>query len=216
MQLIVSHKLDKIKGKKQVIKNLLPGKIMRKPPLRWMIFPLWIYVLIFCLHPISALCGSIPVAGSYLPEFQLEAPLSEKERAYLGVGGAETFLISQLNCELLLIEIVGVYCPQCHIQMPFFNKLFYRIKKDGDIYKKTKMLAIAVGANPIELAYFKKEKRIPYPVIKDPEFEIHKLLGEPRTPFIMLVSRDKKVVFAHLGIIKDIDDFFLQIRKLVE
>ena len=84
------------------------------------------------------------------------------------------------------------------------------------MHKKTKILAVAVGTNPIETAYFKKENKIPYPVIKDPKFEIYKLLGEPRTPFIMLVSRDKKVVFAHLGIIKDIDKFFLQIKNFVQ
>lgn len=189
---------------------------MFKRPLRRMIFPLWIYVLVLALRPVFALSGSIPVAGSYLPEFQLEAPSSEKERAYLGIEAVETFSINQPNCQLILIEIVGVYCPQCHIQMPLFNKLFYRIKRDADINEKTKMLAVAVGANTMELAYFKKKHNIPYPVIKDPKFEIHKLLGEPRTPFIMLVSRDKKVVFAHLGIIKDIDKFFLQIKKFVQ
>ena len=134
----------------------------------------------------------------------------------MGIGTAETFSINQLNCQLVLIEIVGVYCPQCHIQMPLFNKLFYRIKRDADMCKKSKMLAIAVGANPIEVAYFKKEHQIPYPVIKDPEFEIHKQLGEPRTPFIMLVSRDKKVLFIHLGVIKDLDRFFLQIKGFAQ
>jgi len=184
--------------------------------IKWMIFRLWIYVLILGLLPISALSGSIPVAGSYLPEFQLEAPSSQKDRAYLGIEGVEPFFVNQLNCQLIMIEIVGVYCPQCHIQMPLFNKLFYRIKRDADMYKKTRMLAIVVGANPTETAYFKKENRIPYPVIKDPKFEIHKLLGEPRTPFIMLVSKDKKVLFAHLGIIKDIDKFFQQIKKFLQ
>ncbi len=189
---------------------------MFKRPLRWMIFPIWIYVLILGFRPISALSGSIPVVGSYLPEFQLEAPSSEKDMAYLGIDAGETFSINQLNCQLVLIEIVGVYCPQCHIQMPLFNKLFYRIKRDAEMFKKSRILAVAVGANPIEIAYFKEKHHIPYPVIKDPEFEIHKLLGEPRTPFIMLVSSDKKVLFAHLGIIKDIDRFFLQIKRLAQ
>ncbi len=182
---------------------------------RWIILPLWVF-LVLGLQPIAALSGSTPTPGSYLPEFQLEAPSSEKEKAYLGIGPVATFSINQLNCQLVLIEIVGVYCPQCHIQMPLFNKLFYRIKRDPDMCKKNKMLAVAVGANPTEIAYFKKKHRIPYPVIKDPKFEIHKLLGEPRTPFIMLVSKDKKVVFAHLGVIKDMDKFFLQIKKFIQ
>ncbi|MEE8479643.1 MAG: TlpA disulfide reductase family protein [Desulfobacterales bacterium] len=181
-----------------------------------LILHLGIYMMILCFHYGTAFSESIPEANSYLPEFQLEAPLLERERIYLGIGSEKLFSIDQLNCELVLIKIVGVYCPKCHIQMPYFNKLFYRIKKVPGIYQKTKMLAIAVGANPLEVEYFKKEHRIPYPVIKDPKFEIHKLLGEPRTPFIMLVTREKRVIFAHLGIIKEIDKLFLKIRKLVQ
>lgn len=181
-----------------------------------MIHPLCM-VFVLGLQVVPALSASAPALGSHLPEFQLETPSSEKDKTYLGIGTAfKTFSIGQLDCQLALIEIVGVYCPQCHIQMPFFNKLFYRIKRDDDLYKKTKMIAVAVGANPMELAFFKKEHQIPYPVIKDPEFEIHKLLGEPRTPFTMLVSKDKQVVFAHLGIIKDIDQFLLKIKELLK
>lgn len=206
----------KSKRRKNAQKIFCPRAILFLRPLTWLLFPLWSCVLILGFCPISALSGSIPVAGSYLPEFQLEAPLSETERVYLGIGDVGTFSINQLNCQLVLIEIVGVYCRQCHMQMPLFNKLFYRIKRDAEMYKKNKMLAIAVGANSMEVAYFKKAHSIPYPVVKDPEFHVHKLLGEPRTPFIMLVTRDKKVMFAHLGIIKDIDKFFLQMKKFVQ
>ena len=216
MRLIVLPKVDNAKEKEEFTKTSYSDTIMFKRSLRSMIFPLWIYVLVVALRPVSALSGSIPVAGSHLPEFQLEAPSSEKERAYLGIGAGETFSVNQPNCQIILIEIVGVYCPQCHIQMPLFNKLFYRIKRDADINEKTKMLAVAIGATAMELAYFKKKHNIPYPVIKDPNFEIHKLLGEPRTPFIMLVSRDKKVVFAHLGIIRDIDKFLLKIKEFLK
>jgi len=172
--------------------------------------------LVLGVQLVPALSASTPAPGSHLPELQLETPSSEKERTYLGIGTSKTFSIDQLDCQLALIEIVGVYCPQCHIQMPFFNKLFYRIKRDANINEKAKMLAVAVGANPMEQAYFKKKYNIPYPVIKDPNFEIHKLLGEPRTPFIMLVSRDKEILFAHLGIIRDIDTFFLKIKEFLK
>ncbi len=189
---------------------------MHKRSLKWFIVLLCAWVLILVSQPILVFCGSIPQTGTNLSGLQFEAPVTEEERNYLGIGTVETLSIDELNCELLMIEIVGVYCPQCHVQMPYFNKLFYRIKRDADINKKAKMLAIAVGANPMELAYFKKKYNIPYPVIKDPDFEIHKLLGEPRTPFIMLITRDRKVVFAHMGIIKDIDTFFMQIKTLIQ
>jgi hypothetical protein len=160
--------------------------------------------------------ASVPAAGTDLPKFELKAPASEEENSYLGIKAGENFSIDQIKYDLLLIEIIGVYCPQCHIQAPFFNDLFARIKKNPLIFEKVKMLAIAAGANPTEVSYLRKQFTIPYPVVIDPGFAIHKLLGEPKTPFIMLITRDKKIVFAHLGIIKDIDSFFLQIQKLLQ
>ncbi|MBL7213262.1 MAG: TlpA family protein disulfide reductase [Desulfobacteraceae bacterium] len=182
---------------------------------RYLILIRWIcFFTLSGLVPCFALAGGIPATGSYLPDLKIEAPASEKGREYLGIGDEKTFSVKQVNSPFTLIEIVGVYCPKCHAQAPLFNKLFYRLKKAPALFEKIRMLAIAAGANSTEVDYMKKEFSIPFPVVKDPRFEIHKSLGEPRTPFTMIVSKDGKVVFAHLGIIKDIDDFFLQIMKL--
>ena len=177
---------------------------------------LWIGLVVFGFRPDPVLCENIPTVNSFLPEFKMESPASENEKAYLGIGSAEFFSIQQMDSELLMIEIVGVYCPQCHIQMPLFNDLFQRIKRDPLLCGKIKVLAIAIGANEIETAYFRDEYHIDYPVIKDTPFTIHKGLGEPRTPFTMLVTRDKKVVFAHLGVIRDMDKFFLHLKGLLK
>ncbi|MFH1349435.1 MAG: TlpA disulfide reductase family protein [Pseudomonadota bacterium] len=189
--------------------------MFRRAP-REVIFSLWTILLILVLFPVPLLSGSIPAVNSYLPEFLLVAPSSEIERTYLGIPPSGTFTISQVDCELLMIEIVGVYCPKCHTQMPLFNKLFHRINKDAALSKKVRIIAIAVGASPTELDYFKKEYRIPYPVFMDPEFKVHKLLGEPRTPFTMVILKNGKVVFAHLGVIQDMDQYLLQITNLLQ
>ena len=184
--------------------------------IRRVFHPLWICALILGFCPVPALSGTLPSEGSLLPQILLCAPESQKDRGYLGIGDVTTFSISQIDSPYTLIEIMGVYCPQCHEQAPLFNKLFYRIKKNSKIAKKVKMMAVAIGANPIEVSYVKKEFHIPFPIIRDPHFEIHKVLGEPRTPFTMLVTREGKVLFAHLGVIDDIDKFLLQIGKLTQ
>lgn len=180
------------------------------------IFSVWCCVLAMVFFPVPALSKEAPVVGSDIPGFQLKALESEKEIKYLGAVAAQSFSIRDLDCQLVLVEIIGVYCPQCHIQHPLFNKLFHRIRKDPGISNKVKMLGIAAGGNPTEISYVKKQYRISFPIIADPKFEIHKSLGEPRTPFTMLVTKQGKIVFAHLGVIKDIDKFFQQIKKLVQ
>jgi peroxiredoxin len=180
------------------------------------IFSVWCCMLIIGLFPNTARSGEGLAAGSNLPEFKLNALESKKEIKYLGAVTAQPFSVKDLDCQLIVLEIIGVYCPQCHIQHPLFNKLFHRIRKDSEISEKVKMFSIAAGGNPTEIAYVKKEYRIPFPIIEDPKFEIHKLLGEPRTPFTMLVTKEGKIAFAHLGVVPDIDKFFGQIKKLAQ
>ena len=169
--------------------------------------------LVVCAFPTGVPAGDIPAAGSLLPDIQLQGPASEKERNYLGIGDADTFPLERIQCQLMLIEIVGVYCPQCHRLAPHFNRLFHRIRKDPTLGSRMKMFSVAAGANPTEVAYMKKEFRIPFPVLVDPEFQAHKLLGEPRTPFTLLVRKDRTVLSAHTGPIEDFDRFFLQIKR---
>ena len=157
-----------------------------------------------------------PAAGTLLPQFRLRPPDSKEERSYLGITGNDPFSIDQISAKIIMVEIIGVYCPHCHVQAPSFRKLYYRIKKDSELSKRVKMLAIAVGATPMEVAYLKKASRIPYPVLRDPKFKVHKLLGNPRTPFTFLVNKKGKILFEHLGVIGDIDKFLVQIKKFAK
>jgi peroxiredoxin len=164
-----------------------------------------------CLSP--AWDRNLPTAGSSLPPLLLEPPASKEECRYLGISPKEKFSLAQVDSGVILIEVIGVYCPVCHTQAPQFNQLFHRIQKDSTLAKKAKMLALAVGATPMEVSYLKQELRIPFPIIKDPGFSIHKLLGEPKTPFTMIIHKDGKVVFAHQGALEDFESLLLQIKN---
>lgn len=169
---------------------------------------------LLCLAAGLARADKIPVAGSHLPQFQLEAPTDREERVYLGVGKAEKLTLRQIPAQLLIVEIIGVYCPLCHTQAPLFNRFFHRMQKDPSLNKQVKMMAIAAGANPTEIGYVKKDLQIPFPVLPDQNFKIHKLLGEPRTPLTLIITKDGKVLFSHVGVIKDMDDFYSKIKSL--
>ncbi|MBA4394118.1 MAG: TlpA family protein disulfide reductase, partial [Desulfobacca sp.] len=138
--------------------------------------------IVWALFPNPAWDGNLPTMGSTLPPLLWEPPAAREESKYLGISHGEKFSLAQVNSRFVLIEIIGVYCPVCHTQAPLFNQLFRRIQKDVALAKKVKMLAIAVGATPMEVSYLKKEFRISFPIIKDPTFTNHKILGEPKTP----------------------------------
>ncbi len=168
-----------------------------------------------CYSP-GTMAGSPPITGSDLPQLQMQAPEQEKDLQYLGLDGARAFTVGQVDSPFTLIEIVGVYCPYCHAQAPLFNTLYSRILKNPQMNARLKMIAIAAGATSKEVDYMKKLLKIPFPVLHDPDFEIHKALGEPRTPFTVLTSKDNKVLLTYIGVIEDIEGFLLELQKATE
>ncbi|UCD78966.1 MAG: TlpA family protein disulfide reductase [Desulfobacterales bacterium] len=158
-------------------------------------------------------CGGLPQKGDTLPSLELEAPSSDKDRAYLGITG-QTFRLGDIRCRLLLFEVIGIYCPQCYRQAPLFNTLFSRIEK-GKLQGRIKMLALAAGGNVAEIQYLLAQRPYSFPIVPDPAFEAHKLLGEPRTPFTLLVDPQGKVLHTHKGVVEDIDAFLKLMTDLV-
>jgi peroxiredoxin len=167
------------------------------------------------LTSVPAHSQHLPCIGSHLPKFQLQAPKSEEDKQYLGVSAFQTFSIDQVDGQVVMVEIMGVYCPRCHLQAPLFNQLFERIRKNPDMDGRIKFLAIAVGATSAEVEFMRRQHGIPFPLLEDPNFEIHQLLGQPRTPFTMLISRQEKILYVHLGIIENLDSFFQEIQKSI-
>jgi hypothetical protein len=160
--------------------------------------------------PVAA--AGLPKKGDVLPAFRLEAPESETARAYLGVTGP-TFTLRDIPCRVLLLEVIGVYCPQCYRQAPLFNTLHSRIEK-GRLKGQVKMLALAAGGNAIEIRYLTDQVQYTFPIVPDPKFDLHKLLGEPRTPFTLLVDPAGKVLHTHMGVVEDIDGFLKLVTDL--
>ena len=50
-----------------------------------------------------------PVVGGKLPDFTLPVPKSEAHQKYLGLAGKESFKISEISAEVVIIEIFSMY-----------------------------------------------------------------------------------------------------------
>ena len=160
-------------------------------------------------------CGDAPPQkGSQLPVMHLDTPAIPRDRDYLGIPEQKQFELADVKADLIMLEVIGVYCPQCHKQRPHINRLFHRIQKDIGLADKIRFIGIAAGATPMEVAYLVKESNIPYPIVADEQFSVHQLLGNPRTPFNMVVTNQGRVLWAHLGVIEDMNAFLATLKQL--
>lgn len=172
---------------------------------------LWLFFAA-CM-PGGARGGELPKAGDALGDFSLRAPALAEDRAALGLPDAPMFRLADVDAQCVLFEVIGVYCVECHKQAPLFASLHARLAKDASLAGRVRMVAMAAGATDKEVDYLKKKGGYPFTVVNDPDYAVHKILGEPKTPFTMIVTRDGKVAYAHLGVITDIAAFYRDIEK---
>lgn len=162
-----------------------------------------IAVMVFMsLFVFSGIClaVNIPAKGDTFPSDQLEVPENEDYQNYLGLSKSmETFKIDDIQAELVLVQIFSMYCPICQREATKVNELF-RLIGENDLSGRIKLLGIGPGNSDFEVGVFRDEYDIPFPLIPDPYYEWHKLMGEVGTPYFLLVQLDnRKILMNDLG-----------------
>ncbi|MFN3533786.1 MAG: TlpA family protein disulfide reductase [Desulfatiglandales bacterium] len=109
---------------------------------------------------------------------------SEKDRNYLGVE-ANQVTISEINAELIILEVFNMYCVHCQAEAPRINSLFEEVNllyPSGQV----KFIGFGAGNTEMETEVFKGKYKVKFPMIPDQDYRVHKALGEPRTPYILI------------------------------
>jgi len=182
----------------------------------WLVihFLSFIYILVVLFsYPYCAYGVNIST-GSTLSQFSLNVPDDSNVKRYLGLKNLKSFSISQISAKLILIEIFSFYCPICHKQAPVANKLFNFIQQDPELSKDIKVIGIGAGNNQKEIEAYKSNFRVQFPLFSDVDFNIHKKIGEPRTPTTILVTNKGKVLLTHQGVMEDMDEFVRKLKKI--
>ena len=188
------------------------------------VFSIWVLFLF------SANTGALQIAhakkielikvGDVFPETRLAVPKNSTEREYLGLTETKQFTLNDIKADLVIVEILSVYCPSCQRQTPVFNKLFGFIEKDAKTRGRIKMIGIAVGSNDREVEDFVIRYKIPFPIIPDPQFAMHRAIGGSRTPFTIWVKLDPSIMTGvvadtHLGQYRKHKRLFKKAKKIM-
>jgi peroxiredoxin len=183
-------------------------------------FRFFLGILLICgglLPALGQAAADPPAKGALFPVLTLPGPQNVEDREYLGLKGAGSFKLTQLQAPLVVIEVFSMYCPICQKEAPLINELHEAIEKDPRLKGRIKLIGIGAGNTLFEVDFFKKKYRVSFPLLPDETFILHKALGETRTPYFFVVQLDQgkapRVIYSELGGIKRVESFLETIRQ---
>ncbi len=145
-------------------------------------------------------------SGDLFPPHTFPPPISLKDRSYFGLAEEKPFTLGDIQADLIVLELLNIYCTSCQKQAPIYNEVFDIVESDPAMKSKVKWMGVGVGNNEREVAFFRKEKSIPFPILPDLDFELYQAIGGQggvRTPLTLLIRKDEKgkgiVIDSHMG-----------------
>ena len=159
-----------------------------------------------------------PQAGGVFPEIELLKSSNPVDLTYLGLSGSGIFKIQQVKADVVIIEIFSMYCPYCQGEAPNINNLYSLIENNPALKNKIKIIGIGINNSLFETDIFKNKYKIAFPLVPDEDFKLHKIIGEVRTPYFIVVKlKDGKteVIYSKLGALGDNKAFIDKIIKSV-
>jgi len=158
--------------------------------------------------------------GDPFPAVSVKAPEDPAIAAYLGIPEGKSFTIDDVKADLVLVEIMNVYCASCWRQVPVYNKLYELIESDPATKGRVKIVAFGAGNKDWEAKYFTEKFEVPFPVIADPDFTMHEAIGGSKTPFSIFVRQDPSgktglVADTHLGYIREHEPLFKEMQSMM-
>ncbi|MEW6570419.1 MAG: TlpA disulfide reductase family protein [Nitrospirota bacterium] len=161
--------------------------------MRRLLFSFFLGLIVFCcpIHSGQANEG-IPVReGDPFPDIPLAGIFSEEDWRYLGSLKEKGRSLSRIRSDFLLVELFSIYCPVCQKNAPKLATLYNSVQGDNFLKRNIKFIGIGAGNNLRETEYFKKYFSVPFPLIPDPQFKIHKALKDARAPLLIIVDKRK-------------------------
>jgi len=169
-------------------------------------------------------CSSLSFAGeskddSTLPGLLLVVPEIQAHRTYLGLTkeAGEQFKMSDIDADILMIELFSMYCPFCQQEAPLVNELYHLMKEGENKGLKIKIIGIGASNSQFEVEHFASTYGVKFPLFPDKDMSMYKALGGEGTPgFVAFQLKDSNPpvnVLRNSGGFYSAEDFLLDTIK---
>jgi thiol-disulfide isomerase/thioredoxin len=172
------------------------------------------FVLLLSLAALPAF-GYV-AAGNKLGDLEFGAPLTAEDAAYLGVPADKPFKLSQLGAPFLLVEVFATGCSHCYMHAPQMNKFFELVNKDPQASKKLKILGLAAGDTKDNCVAWKKQCKVPFAMVADPDRKVTDKLNIMGTPTTILLNKNGDVLHAKAGAFESPEAFLKELIGLMK
>lgn len=120
-------------------------------------------------------------AGNFAPDFTL-----------IGDDG-ESYQLSDLRGSPVLLNFWATWCGPCRVEMPAFEQVFQ------DDSSPLKILAIAYGQNSEDIAAYRSEMGLSFPLLADDSMAVGNIFGVAQIPSTFLIGADGRIAQVHYG-----------------
>lgn len=132
----------------------------------------------------TTLTGSAPQTGFPAPDFTLKT------------ASGETYILSQLKGQAVLVNVWATWCPPCKAEMPAIEKMYNEYKEQG-------FIVLAVNStfqdNPLEIVPFTKEYNLTFPILLDETSDVSRAYQVRSLPSSYFINRQGIITEVVIG-----------------
>jgi len=161
-------------------------------------------VFVLLIFFISLFISVTTIAGAksdreLLPDVTLTVPVDRDHIQYLGLKGepGTAFKLSDIDADIMIIEIFSMYCPHCQKAAPKVNELYQKMEEMKRADLKLAIIGIGASNTDLEVNTFRKGFDIAFPLFSDQDLSIYHTLAGKGTPTFIGCKKDgnKRVIF---------------------
>jgi peroxiredoxin len=154
-----------------------------------------------------------PKEGEKVGNLNFAGPISPEDQKNLGLAKMGPFTLKDVQAQFVVLDFFSTTCSHCFHQAPTLNALYNLVAQNPKLKDKLKFIGVGAHDNEFKLKFWKQNFNVPFPLVPDTEGTLFKSLKMPGTPIMVIVDKDGKVVYVHLGAVESADGTLKEILE---